>query len=147
MSTDKSIHNLAVEGLKESKQRHNIEREKAVKEAAERQRRLIERALSLGANEQDPLYMQAAIAHYRLRPVVFGEQLVVNIAVDKKGRRYIGDHSRVIGELKFSPLGGLLGIKVVDNKGELMICEGICKADTRWSVFTRGFHLLKKGML
>jgi hypothetical protein len=136
------MHNLASKHTKDRAKQRALEHQKAVDEATTRRNNLIERAISFGAHRKDPLYVQCVIAHYRVRPVTFGDLIVINICEDHEGRRYVGPRSRVVGHISYLPLGGLAGVRVVDAKGDLMICEGCFKPDTRWSVFTRGFHLL-----
>jgi len=137
-----NMHNLAKKHSKDRAKQRLAEQQQAVAEATTRRNNLIARAVSFGACVKDPLYIQCIIAHYRVRPVVFGESLVINICEDREGRRYIGPRSRVVGQIRYLPLGGLAGVRVVDTKGELMICEGVFQPDARWSVFTRGFHLI-----
>lgn len=136
------MHNLATQHTKDRAKQRASEHKKAVDEATIRRNNLIDRAISFGANRKDPLYVQCIIAHYRVRPVIFGELIVINIGEDHAGRRYISPRSRVVGHISYLPMGGLAGLRVVDTKGDLMICEGCFKPDARWSVFTRGFHLL-----
>ncbi len=142
MSVASPMKILANRHNREAAKRREDEKKKNIDEAIARRARLIERAVSFGASLKDPLFIQCVIAHYRVRPAIHGNKLVINLQTGKNHTRFIGKHSRVVGEVHFLPLGGIAGVKVFDSKGEIMVCTGTCVPDAKWSFFTRGFYLI-----
>lgn len=107
-------------------------------DAALRKEAFIVKALASGADRRDPWHTICIIGAWGHRPVVKGNKLMVRIpATQSNGPMFVQ-----VGEIYFSPLGGIRGIRVVDAVGDQMICDGDCESRGRWSHLVRGFWLL-----
>lgn len=139
----KAIKNLAKREQKAGQQRFDAAVEKQKAAAKDRFNKMVDRAKNCGSNASDPFHMIAALAHYGRRPVIFGTSLVLNL--ERRGNeRFVGKNSIVVGEIHFSPTGGIAGVRVHDKMGCLLVCEGICEVNAPWSPFVRDFHMLEK---
>ena len=104
-------------------------------DAALRKENFILRAIASGADRRDPWHTICVIDAWGHRPVVKGNKLMVRIpATQSNGPMFVQ-----VGEIYFSPLGGIRGLRVVDTVGDVMICDGDCAGRAgRWSHLVRG---------
>jgi len=107
-------------------------------DAAARKEALINKALLAGGDRRDPWHTLCVCAAWGVRPIVKGNRLMVSLPATESARKMFVQ----VGEIYFSPLGGIRGLRVVDAVGDQMICDGDCVSRGRWSHMTRGFWLL-----
>jgi hypothetical protein len=101
---------------------------------------LVAKALTNGADIRDPWHTICVCAAWGIRPTIKGNKLMVKFP----GVNGALSTFTQVGEIYFSPLGGIRGLRVVDRVGDVMISEGDCASKPgRWSHAVRGFHLLE----
>jgi hypothetical protein len=127
--------------IREEARKDEIERKKREilhGEAKLRMHALIVEALQHGGNIHDPMYILCVCAEWEMRPLTRNGFVVL----DDGHRRPA--HRTVVGEILFSPMGGIRGLIVFDQLGDAMVMEGDCRRVCRWSRMTKNFHLVSK---
>jgi len=127
--------------IRDEQKKDEIERKKLeqrISVANDLRNLLIERAMIHGGDSKDPFFTLCICAEWGERPHVRGNKLIVG---DGRAR---SENNQIVGEMLFSPVGGIRGVIVLDQYGDAMVMEGDCRRSVKWSHATRGFHLLPK---
>ncbi len=159
---DTEVHNLAARHAREDAKRRKAEDAKREADIQRRQTQALEdvqnrlqfimsESLKFGASERDPFWIRCVCASWHMRPRIssdakYAKDKINTIVLEYFNKAGKLTSTKIIGLIKFSPLGGISGLVVRDFKQNVLFAYGELEnrfeENDRWAPMLANFHLL-----